>query len=256
MYEIIFMGIPCRKCDVTHEFLQTLEEIKTGNCFAVTLVDYSNIDNHNEVINSIYGHSILFNNIEFIKYTGQYIKNKINTMGGIWQSTSRDPEMICSILLNKFDNFYSKTKFDKVIVLSPGSPTIDILPKSMVNFRPIKIIDIKSPIIIAAESMGSTSLIRKFDKEFLRNENPTIYPETINIFYALSGNYSGDTRNRIDLFFEYMKKYLNPTDNIFYAYVGENVIIEKIQFCNFLNYRDYFMSNIDHLTFGVFKHNV
>jgi hypothetical protein len=253
MYEIIFMGIPCRECDVTQEFLQTLEQIKTGNCFAVTLVDYPNTDNHNEVINSIYGHIMLFDNIEFIKYDDKYIKNKINTMGGIW-GINRNPNYICNFLLKEFDNFYANDPFDKVVLLSPGSPTIDILPPAMNVIRPITIIDIKSPIIIAAEHMSSSYVIRKFDREFLRNENPIIYPETVNIFYALSGKYNNtDNTSRITLFFEHMLLCLKPTDDIFYAYVGEDVVMNKIQFSDFSKYKDYFSSNIDRLTFGVLK---
>ena len=257
MYEIIFMGIPCRECDVTQEFLQTLEEIKTGNCFAITLVDYPNIENHTEVINSIYGHNLLFDNIEFIKYDGKYIKNKINTMGGIWSSSARNSELICSTLLHEFDNFYSKDTFNRVIILTPGSPTIDILPQVMSQVRPIRIVDIKSPIVIAAECMSSSYVIRKFDREFLRNENPIIYPETVNIFYALSGKYNNtDNKSRITLFFEHMGLCLKPSDDIFYAYVGEDIIINKIQFSDFSKYKDYFSSNIDRLTFGVFKNNL
>jgi hypothetical protein len=256
MYEIIFMGIPCRECDVTEEFLQTLEEIKTGNCFAITFADYSDINNHSEVILSIYGHSILFNNIEFIKYNNQYIKNKINTMGNIWE-TNRNPNYICNFLLKEFDNFYAKDPFDKVVLLAPGSPTIDILPPAMNVIRPIRIVDIKSPIVIAAEYMNSSYVIRKFDREFLRNENPTIYPETVNIFYALSGKYNNtDNKSRITLFFEHMLLCLKPTDDIFYAYVGEDVIINKIQFSDFSKYKDYFSSNVDRLTFGVLKNNL
>lgn len=254
MYEIIFMGIPCRECDITQEFLQTIEEIKCGNCFAVTLVDYSDISNHNEVINSIYGHRILFDNIQFIKYDGKYIKNKINTMGGIWHSNSRDPERICSSLLKEFDNFYSETKFDKVIILSPGSPNIDILPKSMVNFRSVKIVDIKSPIIIAAEHMSSTYIIRKFTKDFLLNGNPQIYLNVVNVFFALSGSYNNtNSKEKLILFYEHMQKYLDPSDTIFYVYVGETVIVNKILFCNFLEKLDYISNNIDNLTIGVYK---
>jgi hypothetical protein len=254
MYEIIFMGIPCRECDVTQEFLQTLEEIKTGNCFAITLVDYPNIDNHNEVINSIYGHSMLFDNIEFIKYNDKYIKNKINTMGGIWETNNRDTKRICNFLLEHLNYFYKREPFDKVVILSPGSPTIDTLPKVMNEVTPIRIVDIKSPIVIAAEYMSSSYVIRKFDREFLRNENPIIYPETVNIFYALSGKYNNtDNKSRITLFFEHMLLCLKPTDDIFYAYVGEDVIINKIQFSDFSKYKDYFSSNIDRLTFGVLK---
>jgi hypothetical protein len=257
MYEIIFMGIPCRECDVTEEFLETITEIKTGNCFAITLTDYPIFDGHSEAINSIYGHTIIFNNIEFIKYHGTYIKNKINTMGDVWQNHNRNPQNISNFLLEQFDLFFEKNPFDKVVILTPGSPTIDILPSVLTNIRPIKIVDIKSPITIAAESMDPNYIIRKFDKEFIREENAMIYPEKVNIFYAISGSYnSTDNKDRIDLFFEYMKKYLKPTDDIFYAYVGETVEVKKIKFSNFLDYTDYFSLNVDHLTFGVFKHNV
>jgi hypothetical protein len=255
MYEIVFMGIPCRECDVTEEFLQNIEEIKSGNCFAVTLADYSNIENNNEVINSIYGHNILFDNIEFIKYYGgQYIKNKINTMGTLWHITVRNPEMICSILLNEFDNFYLKTKFDKVIILTPGSPTIDILPKSMAKIRPVKIVDIKSPIVIAAEHMSPNYIIRKFTKDFLLNGDPQIYLNVVNVFFALSGSYNNTgNKEKLILFYEHMQNHLDPTDTIFYVYVGETVIVNKILFSNFLEKIDYFSNNIENLTLGVYK---
>lgn len=257
MYEIIFMGIPCRECDVTEKFLETVQEIKNGNCFAVTLVDYPTFDKHSEIVNALYGHKIILNNIEFVKFNGLYIKNKINTLGSIWQIHNRNTKNICNFLLEHLDNFYVNQPFDKVVILTPGSPTIDTLPAAMHNIRPITIIDIKSPIIIAAEFMNPNYIIRKFDREFLLGENPVIYPEKVNIFYALSGNYNNtDNKSRIELFFETMKLYLNPTDDIFYAYVGEDVDIKKIKFSSFLNYKDYFLSNIEHLTFGVFKYNV
>jgi hypothetical protein len=254
MYEIIFMGIPCRECDVTKEFLETVEQIKTGNCFAVTLVDYPSFENHSEVKNSLHGHNIISNNIEFVKSNGNYIKNKINTIGNVWQSNKRNVHNICVFLLAEFDKLYQTESFDAVIILSPGSPNIDTLPKAMSEIRPVKIIDIKSPIIIAAEHMGSNYVIRKFNKEFILENNNIIYPKVVNVFYALTDNYG--TTNTINLFVDHMKKHLKLTDDIFYGYVGESVDVNKISFYDFIQNIDYFSLNSHHLTFGVVKHNV
>jgi hypothetical protein len=254
MYEIIFMGIPCRECDVTQEFLDTIQRIKNSNCFAITLTDYPIFDDHSEVKNSVHGHNIIKNNIEFVKSNGNYIKHKINTLGDVWQSNKRDAHNICIFLLNQFDSLYLTESFDAVIILAPGSPNIDILPKTMSNIRPVKIIDIKSPIIIAAEHMGSNYVIRKFNQEFILENNNIIYPKIVNVFYALTDNYS--TTDTINLFVEHMKKHLQLSDDIFYAHIGETVDINKISFRDFIQNIEYFHLNSHHLTFGVFKHNV
>lgn len=248
------MGIPCRECDVTQEFLDAIQRIKNTNCFAITLTDYPTFDNHSELKNSPHGHKVIINNIEFVKSNGNYIKHKINTIGDIWQSNKRDPYNICISLLNKFDSLYLTEPFDAVIILAPGSPHIDTLPKVMNNIRPIKIIDAKSPIIIAAEHMGSNYVIRNFYSEFIGGHNNIIYPKIVNVFYALTNNYS--YTNTINLFVDHMKKHLQLTDDIFYAYVGDTVNINKMTFYDFIQNIDYFYLHSYHLTFGAVKHNV
>jgi hypothetical protein len=267
MYEIIRVGIPIRECDITESFINIVNEIKTSpDCIALCTVDYGgDVTKHSEYISSPAGHKILFDNIPFVKFNGKFTANSINTIGFIWQirqdgGLPREGNFVVNYLLNFLDNHISKYK--KVYMFTTGSPHFyDMFTFYIKKVRPVSIIDTCSAITLCSNKMSEITNLPVIDRsylvDFIDNKNNTIIPNVINLFGAISNNYTPNiSMTLIDHFFMNMKKHLSPNDMFYYSYVNNTEVeLEIISFQEALNNIEYFSTTDKILTYGVYKND-
>lgn len=245
MYKIVKVGIPIQNSDITSEFLDVINSIKTDNCIGITTVDYcdaikDNFTYHKDTNSSPAGHRIIFDNLKFNKYHDKFILNRINTLGSIWEITgSKDKSELTKNLLEIIDKQYDQLKFDTVYIFSTGSPYfMDIFTEGLQLSRDIQIVDTKSSFDIAVESIHNLlncklePVIRKYNGEFILNNNPYINLDKLNIFSSINNLYKWKIDiPLVDHFFNTLNNIVDKNAIFFMVSILENeVIIKKMKY--------------------------
>jgi hypothetical protein len=245
MYNIVKVGIPIQTSNITSEFLDIINIIKTENCIGITTVDYyDNINDnfmyHKDTNSSLAGHRIIFDNLKFNKYENKFILNRINTLGSIWEITgSKDKSELTKNLLDIIDKQYDQLKFDTVYIFSTGSPYfMDIFTEGLQLYRDIQIVDTKSSFDIAVESIHNLlncklePVIRKYNGEFILNNNPYINLDKLNIFSSINNLYKWKIDiPLVDHFFNTLNNIVDKNAIFFMVSILENeVVIKKMKY--------------------------
>jgi len=268
-YEIVRVGIPSRIEDVSISFLETVQNIKNRNdCIALTTIDYPN--NYNtDVLSAPAGHKILFDNLEFNRFEDTLHCNIVNTFGSIWDIANsegkfRDSSTLVQVLLNLLDEQYTRLKFNRVYIFTPGSPYVyDGITNSLQKIRAVSVIDAKSTIRIIADTLLKLNpdikfvKIREYTADFLENKNRTIHEDVINIFGSIDNRRNYNTNlPMLNQFFMDLKEILNDDDIFWYCTIKDyetDPIVTKITFKQAFDNIDMFIESGDIYTYGIYK---
>jgi len=278
MYEIVKVGIPIRECDITDEFINCINELKTNpDCVGISLVgypgSYSDIINQNvEYKSSPAGHEYIFKHLRIQSYIDTFDPCCITTLENLWRIPDlhgmyRNQSFLTDILIMILNTSHIKTRFKKVFIFSQGSPLChDGITEELLLKSNLKIIDTKSSIDICNDAfydllnkrnLSNIKVInRDYWKEFIFNEiSAGIESEKLHVFPLIHNLYNLNLKiPLIDHFFTTLEKYLKPTDIVFSIYIDSTDVIIK-EF-NFEEYRDYIMFYKDNTktnTFGILK---
>jgi hypothetical protein len=264
-YEIVRVGIPIRKQDISISFLEVIDNIKNRtDCIAITTVHYPNEDE----ICSPAGHKILFDNLQFIPFTGTMGYNKINTYN-IWEIKNergehRDPFYIVQHLLSLLENQFNKLGFNRVYMFTPGSPNVyDGITTTLQRTHPVTIIDAESSIHIISRGLVALypefnhTVIRNYTNDFLNNTNKSIIKHKINIFGSIDNRRNYNTKlPMLNQFFQDLRELLDDNDIFWYCTIknyDDSPIINQITFKEAFNNIDMFINSVDIYTYGVYK---
>jgi len=264
-YEIVRVGIPIRKQDISISFLEAIDNIKNRtDCIAMTTVHYPNED----IISSPAGHKILFDNLQFIPFTGTMEYNKVNTYN-IWEIKNergeyRDPYYIVQHLLSVLENQFNKLGFNRVYMFTPGSPNVyDGITNFLQKIRSVSVIDATSSIHIIADRLLELNpeikytKIRNYVPDFLQNLNRTIAEDRINIFGSIDNRRNYNTKlPMLNQFFEDLREILNDNDIFWYCTIRDcedTPIVTKLTFKEAYDNIDMFINSGDIYTYGVYK---
>jgi hypothetical protein len=213
MYEIIKVGIPLQTKDITDEFLNIVEEIKTSkDCIALTTVDYW----QGEIDYAPGGNYFLLDNLEFKPYNDILLLNCINTMGVLWGDVRDIPNLVNNLIII-LNNEHQRLKFKKVYILAGGSPLCgDSITLCLSRVRnDLKIVDTKSCVEVAYSVSNLTTpwIETDYVKLCIKDGNKYI-PDIskINIFICLQKWYEYNNVHVLNSFFKDIKQYYNGDD--------------------------------------------
>jgi hypothetical protein len=266
MYEIYRVGIPLRDFDISNSFLEVIENIKTNNNHVgLTTVDFDKFTM--EKMTAPAGYNLLFNTFKFESFNGSLKSGIINTYGKIWDIPNESGKFRDNMFLSKqmfkfLDENYSKNKFSRVYMFTPGSPYIyDLFTNGMRRIRPISLIDAPSAITICRRDMeeksnlGKPSKLREYTLDFLQNASRTITKEHINIFGSIDNtrNYNTNVPMLYQFFLD-IRELLNDDDIFMYTTIKLDGVHTTITtFKEAFNNYSFFANSKDILTYGVYR---
>lgn len=215
MFEIIKVGIPLQFKDITSEFLNVINDIKTNpECIGIATVDYS----YHEMIIAPAGNQTILDSLEFIPYKNNLKLNCINTMGSLWGSVRDIPSLIDNIL-KIIEKEYDILKFKKVYFLNGGSPFCGDSATLCLSKRisDLKFITTPSCIEIAYNSLNLETNWQEVDYVNLcirKQQDLILDDKKVNAFLCIQKNYEYNNIHILDRFFKQIKQYYNDDDII------------------------------------------
>lgn len=273
MYKVIKVGIPIRECDISDEFINAVNELKTdSSCIGITTVGYSgDIADNAEYNCAPAGHNYIFSQMPFVKYNYKLNPECITYLENFWgiqdfNGMHRNADFLTDVLLMTLDKHHKETGFKKVFIFSQGSPLYtdgitDLLSKKV----DLGIIDTKSSLdvckeifeqILVSENLKHIKVITgNYWDDFLYKNTTTIDGGTLTIFSAINNVYNTNVKMPlVDHFFINMRRVLNPNDIIFSVQIGvtEN-IIKRFSISDYENHIHEYTNIAKPHMFGILK---
>lgn len=252
LYEIVRVGVPARKQDVTQSFLDATQNIKTRtDCIGILTVDLDNPLMKFEYLSAPYGYNYMVSLLQRVPVLPNLTTGVLNTYSNIWQIHSGNtPSESVDNLLKYFDDQQKTIGFKTLYIFTCGSPLIsDMLTNIISTKRPLNIIDAESPIRICSNIM----------KDYLNLETYLIHntiPETIesnmlNVFPGISKNYGIN----INVVFDILKTMISETDMFLYSNILEDgsCYVKCMSFKQALEDLSFFENTENNLTYGIYK---
>jgi hypothetical protein len=252
LYEIVRVGVPARKQDVTQSFLDAIQNIKTTiDCIGVATVDLDNPLTRFEYLSAPYGYKHIKSSLESIPVLKDLTIGVLNTYSNVWEihggKTASDS---VDKLLNYFDDQHKILRFKTLYIFTCGSPFVnDMLTNIISTKRPINIIDAESPIRICSNIMKDYLNLETF---LIHNTIPeTIESNTLNVFPGISKNYGIN----INVVFDILKPLISETDMFLYSNILEDgsSYVKCMSFKQAVEDLSYFENTEHNLTYGVYK---
>ena len=239
MYKIIKVGIPIRECDISDDFINCVNEIKTDpSCIGISLVSYSgDIINNGEYNCAPAGHNYIFSQLPMVKYYNTFHPKCITCLEHFWDISDfngmyRNGDFLTDILILTLNKYYKETGFKKVFIFSQGSPLYaDGITDSLSDKVDLGIIDTRSSLEICEEIFNKllkddglkhiNVITGDYWKDFLYNNETTINNGTLTIFPAINNVYNVNIKMPlVEHFFINMKRVLDKNDIIISVHIG------------------------------------
>lgn len=249
-YEIIRVGVPARKQDVTQSFLDSIQHIKNSkDAIGLVTVDFSK--SSFEYSTAPYGYRLIFDTLQTYNVDINLKPNVLNCFGDVWDRLGAStPNESVSKLLEFFDMQYNMLKYKHLYLFTNGSPFIfDDLTNILTTQRTLNIIDCESPIKICANNMKEylnlqTYIIHNTIPEKLENKKLHVFP-------CISENYGIN----VDSYFNVLGNIVSKDDKFLYCSILEDgsSYLKCMSFTDATIGIDTFKNTNNAFTFGVYK---
>jgi hypothetical protein len=254
LYEIVRVGVPARKQDVTQSFLDVIQNIKSkSDCVGISTVDFKNPATRFEYLSAPYGYSHILNSLNTKPVEPNLFSGVLNIYSNVWDIHSgKTMSLSVDNLLNYFNDQHKILHFKTLYIFTCGSPFMhDMLTHIISQKRTINIIDAESPIRICSNIMKEYLNI---DNYIIHNEIPQKLEDyTLNIFPGISKNYGIN----IKVVFDILKTITSEQDMFLYSNILEDgsSYLNCIKFKEALDNLNFFANTENNLTYGIYKND-
>jgi len=252
LYEIVRVGVPARKQDVTQSFLDATQNIKTRtDCIGILTVDLDNPLMKFEYLSAPYGYNYMVSLLQRVPVLPNLTTGVLNTYSNIWQIHSGNtPSESVDNLLKYFDDQQKTIGFKTLYIFTCGSPLIsDMFTNIISTKRPLNIIDAESPIRICSNIMKDYLNLETY---LIHNTIPEIIESNmLNVFPGISKNYGIN----INVVFDILKTMISETDMFLYSNILEDgsCYVKCMSFKQALEDLSFFENTENNLTYGIYK---
>jgi len=254
MYELVRVGVPARKQDVTQSFLDVIENIKSkSECVGISTVDFENPSTRFEYLSAPHGYAHMLKYLNTKHVESNLVTGVLNIYSNIWDIHSgQTPSISVDNLLRYFDTQQNILQFKTVYIFTCGSHFVnDMFTNIISQKRPINIIDAESPIRICSNIMKD---YLNLDNYIIHNDLPKkLEDNTLNIFAGISKNYGIN----INVVFDILKTIVSDNDMFLYSNILEDgsSYLKCISFKNALDDLQFFVNTENNLTYGIYKND-
>lgn len=254
LYEIVRVGVPARKQDVTQSFLDVITNIKTkSDCVGISTVDFQNPLTRFEYLSAPYGYNHIINSLDTKTVDANLVGGVLNIYNNVWDIHSgQTPSISVDNLLKYFDKQQNILQFKTLYIFTCGSPFVnDMLTNIISQKRPINIIDAESPIRICSNIMKD---YLNLDNYVIHNDLPQkLEDNTLNIFAGISKNYGIN----IHVVFDILKTIVSDNDMFLYSNILEDgsSYIKCMSFKQAVEDLKFFENTENNLTYGIYKND-
>ena len=253
MYELIRVGVPARRQDITQSFLDAISSIKNGTAIGLITVDLNNSETKFEYLSAPYGYQHIIKELELDTVNSDLKYFVLNTYANIWNiHGGSTPNNSIDNLLKYFDDQHNKLNFKKLYFLTCGSPYIsDAVTSILIQKRTVSVIDAESPIRICSNNM----------KEYLNVDDYAIHssiPYTLernmlHVLPCISKNYGINITELFNLLNEQVKQ----SDIFLYSTILEDgsSYVKSMSFKQALEDILFFQTTEKNLTYGIYTND-
>lgn len=254
LYEIVRVGVPARKQDVTQSFLVAIENIKTKNdCIGISTVDFNNTITKFEYLSAPYGYNHIITSLRSVPVVSDLNIGVLNTYSNVWQiHGGKNPAESVDNLIKYFDEQHKILSFKTLYMFTCGSPLVhDIFTNIMSTKRPMNIIDAESPIRICSNAMKDYLNTHTYLIHNVNAMPEIIESNTLNVFPGISKNYGIN----INVVFDILKTLVSETDMFLYSNILEDgsCYVKCMSFKQALEDLSFFDNTENNLTYGIYK---
>lgn len=254
LYELVRVGVPARKQDVTQSFLDVIENIKSkSDCVGICTADFENPLTRFEYLSAPYGYNQILKSLITKPVELNLVTGVLNIYSNVWDiHAGQTPSISVDNLLKYFDMQHNNLQFKTLYIFTCGSPFVnDMFTNITSQKRPINIIDAESPIRICSNIMKD---YLNLDNYIIHNDMPNkLQTNTLNIFAGISKNYGIN----INVVFDVLKTMVSDDDLFLYSNILEDgsSYLKCISFKNALDDLQFFVNTENNLTYGIYKND-